>query len=408
MKKFKRFIVPSLTLLGASQVPCTVAEVAEELKTYFDKGTISGNIRAYYNTRDYEVKTDEAAFSLGGALRAETAPMGIVSLGVGFYTAQDLGTNDEDPAKVNGRLGSELEVLGEAYVKLSKSGHTARAGRIRIETPFANSGDAFIVPFAFEGWAYKYNSSDKLTFEVDYINAIKNRNSDQFVDVGIWSSNQFGIAEAQATSATVNLGATYKGDGYKLEAWGASYADFYNQLYLYGDYAFGGSDQIKPFIGVQFGMQQDSGDALLGDVESSIYGVNAGAAMGDFKVTLALNSVPDDEESYRNGAFLSPYTFSTSPLFTNNMLQTFENVDAGSAQKVTLNFNPTSQLAMKLSFATFDFDQVVDRDAVDADVTYKFANYLKGLSLRWRLEVVTSDDENVEQTNMRFQTQYVF
>ena len=408
MKRVKRFAYSLFTLFGASQVSFAVAEEAKELKTVFDEGTVSGNIRAYYNTREYELKTDEAAFSLGGALRAETAPMGALSFGVGFYTAQDLGTNDEDSDKVNGRLGSEVEVLGEAYLKFSTAGHTATAGRIKINSPFANSGDAFIIPFTYEGWMYKYKASEKLTVEVDYINAIKNRNSDEFVDVGTWSTKRFGLAEQQATSATVNLGATYKGDGYKIEAWGASYAELYDQLYLYGDYMFKGGDKFKPFVGLQYGMQQESGDALLGDVASSIFGLKAGAAMGAFKLTLAINTVPEDENSYKNGAFLSPYTFSTSPIFTNNMLQTFENVDAGSAEKVTLNFNPTSQWALKLSFATFDFDQVVDRDALDADVTYKFSDYLKGLSLRWRMEIVSSDNENVEQTNLRFQSQYVF
>lgn len=406
MKRFKKIGCSLFTLLGATQVP--VAQGAESLKTYFDEGTVSGNIRAYYNTREYEVRTDEAAFSFGGALRAETAPMGSVSFGLGFYTAQDLGTNDKEAAKVNGRLGSDLEVVGEAFIKLSKSGHEAKAGRIRIESPFANSGDAFIIPFAFEGGVYKYQSASNFTLEIDYINAIKNRNSDEFVDVGLWSSNRFGLSEAQATSATINLGAIYKGDGYKVEAWGSSYADLYDQFYFYGDYTFGGSDSFKPFAGVQYGMQKESGDALLGDVESSIYGVKLGAAMGMFKLTLALNAAPEEENSYRNGAFLSPYTFSTSPLFTNNMLETFENVDAGSAEKVTIDINPTSSLAMKLSFATFDFEDVVDRDAIDADITYKFTNSLDGLSLRWRIEVVTSDSENVEQTNMRFQTQYVF
>ncbi len=90
------------------------------------------------------------------------------------------------------------------------------------------------------------------------------------------------------------------------------------------------------------------------------------------------------------------------------MLETFENVDAGSAEKITLNYNPVDQLALKLSFASFDFDQVVDRDALDADITYRFSNTLKGLSIRWRLEVVSSDSESVEQTNMRFQAQYGF
>lgn len=386
--------------------PSSVANA--DLKSYFENGTSSGNIRAYYNTREYEVRPDESAFSLGGALRAETASSDLLSLGVGFYTAQDVGTNDDDPMKVNGRLGSNLEVLGEAYLKVSNAGHSAKVGRQRIESPFANSGDAFIIPFSFEAWRYIFKKSDKFQIEVDYINAIKNRNSDEFVDVGIWSTSRFGVDDVQTTSGTVNVGATYKSGGYKIEAWGSRYSEFYDQAYLRGDYTFNGGSTFKPFVGFQYGGQRDSGESLLGYVDSSIYGLQAGTAMGRFKLTLGFNLVPDQADSYRNGAFLSPYTFSTSPLFTNNMLQTFENVDAGSAGKVTLNFSPSDQVDLKLSFASFSFDQVVDREALDADVTYRFANTMEGLSLRWRLEVVSSDSESVEQTNMRFQTQYAF
>lgn len=178
---------------------------ATELKSIFSEGTINGNIRAYYNTREYDHRTDEAAFSLGGALRGETAEVGWIKLGVGYYTAQDLDTNSDDPAKVNNRLGSDLEVLGEAYIKIAKAGHGITLGRQRIETPFANSGDAFMIPFAFEALSYKA-AIQKFTLEFDYINAIKNRNSEEFIDVGAWSTNRLGLADVRNTSGTLNFG----------------------------------------------------------------------------------------------------------------------------------------------------------------------------------------------------------
>lgn len=58
-------------------------------------------------------------FPSEGALRAETGRISGMKFGVGYYTAQDLGTNDDNPTKVNTRLGRDLEALGEAYVNLS-------------------------------------------------------------------------------------------------------------------------------------------------------------------------------------------------------------------------------------------------------------------------------------------------
>ena len=66
---------------------------SEDFQAALQNGTVDGNIRAYYNTREYEAegRTDEAAFALGGALRAESAAWHNLKFGLGYYTAQDLG-----------------------------------------------------------------------------------------------------------------------------------------------------------------------------------------------------------------------------------------------------------------------------------------------------------------------------
>lgn len=385
-----------------------VVQAKESLKDTLRDGTVSGNIRAYYNTREYETREDEAAFALGGALRAQSGSFGSISLGLGYYTAQDLDTNSSDPAKVNGRLGSELEVLAEAYIKFEQGKNKGYLGRHIINTPLANAGDAFIVPFAFQGYTFISTALDGFTFQANYLNEIKNRNSADFVDVGIWNSQRFGIAEPTSTSGTLNLGAAYKAESLMIEAWYTSVAEFFNSIYANAAFSFGEMGALKPFVGVQLATQSETGDELLGTVDSMLYGIKAGAGFGASKLTLAFNSVDEAEDAFRNGAFLAPYNFSTSPLFTNNMLQTFENVDAGDAYKVTFNHNFGSSIALKLSYASFDFINATDRDATDFDITYKFSDYLSGLSLRWRIEIVSSDTDSVEQTNHRFQTQFVF
>lgn len=383
------------------------AEVnADNLKDLVRNGSVSGNVRAYYNTRDYPEKTDEAGFALGGALRAESGSLGLFNFGLGYYTAQDLGLNSDDPAEVNKRLGEDLEVLAEAYGKLTFSNATFSAGRQKFNTPFANPGDAFIIPFTFNGYSLESKPLESLTLKADYFTSIKNRNSDTFVNVGEWSTARYGV-DVTGTSGTLNLGALYKAGGADAEIWFTDNAQLFRTLYLKAGYQFSG-DSIKPFVGFQYAGQQETGDALLGTVDSSLLGLQAGAAAGQAKFTLGYNSVAESQDAFKNGAFLSPYTFSTSPLFTNNMLQTVENVDAGNAIKGTFNYAFGNSVKLKLSYATFDFNNTADRDAVDVDITYNFSGFYQGLSLRWRLEVVTSDVSSVEQTNNRFQLQFVF
>lgn len=369
-------------------------------------GKVQGNIRAYFMDRNFETKTNESIFALGGALRAETGSIGAFKLGTGFYTSQDLGTKSSDPAKVNKRIGSELEVLGEAYISASAANTVATVGRQRLSTPFANDGDAFIVPFSFEASSIKNKSIPNLTLELDYINTIKNRNSDTFVDVGEWSTNRYGV-DVEGTSGTTILGAVYAVNGLKLQAWAYEFSELFTSFYVQGNYKFAVDGDIKPFIAAQFVSQSDTGDKLLGEVDSTLWGLQGGAAFGKSKLTLAYTTVAEESGTFKNGAYLAPYSFSTSPIFTNNMLATVENVDAGDAIKVTFNYS-FPKLKLKLSYAEFDFDTATDLEAIDVDVTYNLDEVAKGLTFRWRLESLTGDVDSVEQINNRFQLQLKF
>ena len=381
---------------------------SEDFQAALQNGTVNGNIRAYYNTREYEAegKTDEAAFALGGALRAESAAWHKIKFGLGYYTAQDLGTNDDDPAKVNKRLGGDLEVLGEAYIATNAFDTNLTLGRQKINTPFANPGDAFIIPFTFEAVSLTNTAINNLTIELAHINTIKNRNSDEFVDVGAWSTNRYGLTPT-STSGTSILGAKFKQDSLSMELWYYDYSDLFQTLYGQVNYTFNGSENLKPFIAAQFISQSESGDELLGTVDSSLIGLQGGISFGSSKLTLGYNEVEEHEDSFANGAFLTPYSYSTSPLFTNNMLTTLENVDAGEATKITFN-HQWNALAFKASYAVFDYAQAIDRNATDLDITYKLDQWQPGLSVRWRFELVDGDEDSVEVINHRFQLQLAF
>jgi hypothetical protein len=392
-------------IIGCSLATSTLA--ADNIQTAFKEGSVSGNIRAYYNTWDFETSTDQSAFALGGLLKAETGPIGWAKFGLGYYTAQDMDTNNSDPAKVDGRLGSELEVLGEAYVALSGADSSLTLGRQKINTPFANPGDAFIIPVLYEGTSFTNKSISNLTLQASYLTTIKNRNSEEFVDVGSFSTSRFGVASTE-TSGTLILGASYKAQGLGLQAWYYQFSDLFDTTYLQASYNFAGNDTVKPFVEAQMGSQSDSGDKLLGTVDSTLWGVQGGVSIDKAKFTLAYNTVAEETSAYKNGGFLAPYNFSTSPLFTNSMLQTLENSNAGDAIKLTFNYGLPS-LKVQLSYATYDFkNNVADRDEIDADLTHPMDYVTPGLSLRWRLGVVSSDAKNVEAINNRFQAQYTF
>lgn len=404
--KLLKLITCSILFLFLSRT----AVAQDETSTIFDEGSVNGNIRAYYNTRDYPSRTDEAGFALGGALRAETGRWGETDwgrIGVGFYTAHDLDLNSDDPAEVNNRLGDELEVLGEAYTQFFFGESKLSLGRQLFNTPFANPGDAFIVPMTFSGVSFENKSISNLSLQVHQLNEFKNRNSDEFIDIGVWTTSRLGVAPT-ATSGTLILGAVYAPSRLNVQGWYYGFDDLFDMVYLQTNYAFTGSEKFKPFVGAQYGNQQETGDELLGAVDSTLWGIMGGAGIGKTKVTLAYNGVAENEDTFSNGAFLAPFSFATSAIFTNSMLETMENVDAGDAFKLTFEYAFSKQLYFKVSHATLDFENAADRDDTDIDIIYQFGGALTGFSIRNRLTIVSSDTESVEQTNNRFQLQYVF
>lgn len=375
-------------------------DVPEDVLT---AGTVNGNLRSHYNERDYETRADAPAYAVGGGLRVETGPLGWVRLGAGFYTVQDLGMNDEDPARVDGRMGDDLEVVGEAYLNLAAAGTSITLGRQKLVTPFANPIDVFIVPFTFEALSIRNTSIPGLTLELDYVDEIKSAGSDEFVDVGMWSANRYGIA-ATETDGTLMLGAVYKEEGVALHAWWYDFADLFTSRYLQADYSFLPMGPVEPFVSAQLISQRETGEALLDTVDSTLYGLQAGVNVDRSRFTLGYTRIDENAGTFRNGAFLAPYNFSTSPLYTNSMLQNMENVDAGAAVKLTFSYAFTS-IDLKISHADLDFESVADLGATDFDVIYKMD---QALSLRYRVEIVTSDSEAAEQGDHRFQVQYVF
>src|SRR5690606_32424190 len=106
-----------------------------------------------------------------------------------------------------------------------------------------------------------------------------------------------------------------------------------------------------------------------GTVDTTLYGVQGGISIDKAKLILGYNDIAENADAFNNGAFLAPYNFSTSPLYTNNMLQNMENVDSGQGMKFTFLYSFPS-VELKVSHARLDFATIADLDATDIDVTY--------------------------------------
>jgi hypothetical protein len=131
---------------------------------------------------------------------------------------------------------------------------------------------------------------------------------------------------------------------------------------------------FKPFFSFQYGNQFDVGDKLLGTVNAQVFGANLGFGWKDFKLAYAFNYLPKKSGTFRNGGFLSPYSFATDALYTNSLdggMTLKDSAFVGLGHKWTVNYTPTNFL-IELSYTIYDMIKSVggrDSNEVNFDIT---------------------------------------
>lgn len=399
--------IVGLLIATSLSVP-TLALGADSLKEVISEGKVSGAIRSYYNFRDFDTKLDTSAFALGGYLHAETGPLYGFNLGGTFYISDDVGTRSKNPARRNPNLPGQAYTLGEAYLQYRGFDTVFTIGRQKLDTPFANPSDAFMIPVTFEAVGFSNTSIKNLTLSVHYLDRIKNRPDDEFTDIGRFVPRRLGVTET-ADAGTGIVGAVYSEKTLKLQTWGYLFSDLFHIAYLQADYAFpavwGG---VIPEVAGQYIYEGNNGDDLFGDVDVNGFGVKIGGKRGPLGLSFAFNHVIAEGGSFRNGAVLAPFSFATGPMFTNSMVETLENSDAGNAFRVALEYKFREYFITKVSFVAYERDAVVDTTETDVDFTYVFTDFLEGLSFRVRLGLINSGTDSAKLLELRPQLQYVF
>lgn len=397
----------SAALTGLLALHHTAATAADNLASAFDEGSSSGGLRTYYNHRDFDTKSDTSAFAAGGFLSATTAPVHNLSAAATFYSSHDLGTRDDDPAKNNTNLPENIDILAEAYLQYKTSADLLRIGRQIVNTPFANASDAFMIPVAYEAVSYTRTTGFGLNLQGLYLDRIKGRPDDDFSDVSDFSAARYGVSGAP-NQGTLVAGATYQAGTTALQGWAYQLPDQFQLFYLQADLDSGSIASAKLRLSGQALYQQDDGAAVLGEVDTRAIGVKFGGTLGTTGLSAAWNQVEENRDAFNAGGILAPFNFSTSPVFTNSMLQTLENSTPGSAWKVLLESRFGSQFSASLSYADYARIDAVDASETDLDLTWRFVGNLDGLSFRLRVAWVEADTDAGNVTEVRPQLQYLF
>jgi hypothetical protein len=160
----------------------TLQEVPKEANKFdemFDNADVYGQVRLAYiddvhNASKSALKEQKSATAIGGELGLKSAEYNGFSFNVSAYISQNIGflspsKEDLNPDFVNLNQDS-FAYIGEASANYANEFAQVKIGRVKVETPYANSDDIRMVANTFEGAFAKIDYSQNLSSEVMFLN----------------------------------------------------------------------------------------------------------------------------------------------------------------------------------------------------------------------------------------------
>ena len=410
-----RYPILSTFILLASVVLITSPLVeATPLSVLTDGAHIKGKIRSYFQPRKLDTVPDQTLYQMGTDLKVETGSWNGFKLGSSWFGSTDFGLIREDLQASNPILPvSEISIFAEAYLKYNKYDTEITAGRQRIETPFMNGADTLLFPVTFLGYSINNKSIKNVELYAAHVSDVKIRQNDFFEDTDQFFSRQLGLSNLRTPGTTV-VGAKWKKDSFKLEGWNYIFHDLYDLIYLESDMALPKVGEYQAKLGFQAGHQVDIGESKVGNVSASLFGANLRVQRESVTASYAFNYIPSKADRFRNGGFLSPYSFATDAIYTNKLdggLTVKGSAFVGWAHSWGINYECKDSLSLGVNFTLFDLPESLgghDSNEININFLYKFKGALKGLSVMNRIGVIQSNLASENLIEDRFMIQYDF
>lgn len=409
-------LAAAAAMLTAAALP---AASADTLADFLAHGSFTGQLRAYYFRRDYATPAvlNANAFAVAGLFNYQTASfLDGFSVGASFFTANALDTHNSNLARVDTTqtgTANSINSLGQAFLQYSGHGLLVRAGDQLVMTPWISPSDGRVIPSTYQGAYGSFTPVTGLTFEALRVLRYKSRTADNyFKDNNYYPPTWDGDASyggtanlpasAHATDGAAAFGIDYTVDGLKTTAWYYHFYDFAHMLYAQADETLPLTSPVKPFVGAQVVREWGSSN-IFADTRTHFFGqpgtsadnLTLGGIAGLKAYGASLSVAYDRLQSEGAGALgggvlISPYTasYATDPLYTSSMIRGMVELGPGSSWKVTASEQAfQNQLTLTASFAEYHTDFNGKDSEAYFDVIYLPPGWLKGLSLRNRVEV---------------------
>lgn len=401
-------------LLASAIFAASHSVEAEPLSSLTEGVHIKGKLRSYFQPRKLDTVPDQTLYQMGTDLKIETGSWNGFKLGTAWFGSTDFGLIREDLQAANPLLPvSEISIFAEAYLKYNKYDTEITAGRQQIETPFMNGADTLLFPVTFLGYSISNKSIKNVELYAAHVSDVKIRQNDFFEDTDQFISRQLGLSSLRTPGTTV-VGAKWKKDSFRLEGWNYIFHDLYDLLYLESDMDLPKMGKYQAKLGFQAGHQIDIGESNLGNMSASLFGANLRVQRESVTASYAFNYIPSKADRFRNGGFLSPYSFATDAIYTNKLdggLTVKSSAFVGWAHSWGINYECKDSLSLGVNFTLFDLPESLgghDSRETNINFRYKFKGALKGLSVMNRVGIVQSNLASENLIEDRFMVQYDF
>ncbi len=200
---------------GRFEVVKKLPEQAKSFDSMFDYADAYGKIRLAYINSAHKIsntpnKTEKSATSIGGEFGINSAEFYGLQMHVAAYISQGISFLNPSNNSLNGDFFSKdldsFAYLSEASINYNSDIFQTKIGRVKVDTPYANSDDIRMAPNTFEGVWGNIDYSENLNTQLVYFNRWAGYDSqdgdsgafqDEFKD--LVSEESFGMVGASLT-----------------------------------------------------------------------------------------------------------------------------------------------------------------------------------------------------------------
>ncbi|MDI2591875.1 OprD family porin [Pseudomonas sp. 681] len=290
---------PLFIAVAATMAPGAQAADDSTQQGFVEGSSLNLNARNYYMNRNRHQHTDDnIEWGQGFLGKFESGfTAGSVGVGVDVHGMLGLkldgggGTDGSSILPVsdgNGKAPGSFSTAGGA-LKLRGFDTELKAGDLFLTNPVIAGGESRMLPQTFRGVSLTNHSFDGFLIEGGQVSFTKPYNQSGHKRIG----TSYGTLPEGDESQHLNwAGVAWSGlPGLTSSLYAAELKDIWNQYYYDLDYTYAVNDLVSLNPGLHFYHTQDTGDALLGNIDNNTYSLHFTVGVGHHSVTAAYQRV---------------------------------------------------------------------------------------------------------------------